>query len=177
MLKTGNGGGSWSQVMQCTGNANIATGWTGDDPGGWNWKKWSWGECAMGFTVCASDPNRAVISDFGFIHVTTNGGASWRQAYDWQGCENAAGVAHAENQFLHGQRRGGHVVLVAVVAFQQHAVLRFHRHPRDAQHQCGRHVDGPDVAPYNSTYQTRQASDQRPGLCRGVVRARHVCLG
>ena len=43
---------SWTQVMQCTGNANVATGWTGDDTGGWNWKKWSWGECAMGFTVC-----------------------------------------------------------------------------------------------------------------------------
>ena len=69
----------------------IATGWTGDDTGEWNWKKWSWGECAMGFTVCATDPNRAVISDFGFVHVTTNGGALWQQAYDWQGWENAAG--------------------------------------------------------------------------------------
>ena len=50
-------------------------------------------ECAMGFTVCATDPNRAVISDFGFIHATTNDGATWRQAYDWRGCENAAGVS------------------------------------------------------------------------------------
>lgn len=94
VLKTVNGGGSWSQVMQCTGNANIATGWTGDDTGGWNWKKWWWGECAMGFTVCATDPNRAVISDFGFVHITTNGGALWQQAYDWQGCENAAGMQY-----------------------------------------------------------------------------------
>jgi hypothetical protein len=102
VLKTVNGGGSWSQVMQCTGNANIATGWTGDDPGGWNWKKWSWGECAMGFTVCATDPNRAVISDFGFIHVTTNGGALWQQAYDWQGCQNAAGAPTPKTTFYIG---------------------------------------------------------------------------
>jgi hypothetical protein len=102
VLKTVNGGASWSQVMQCTGNANVATGWTGDDPGSWNWKKWSFGECAMGFTVCQSDPNRAVISDFGFVHVTTNGGVSWRQAYDWAGSENAAGAATPKTTFYTG---------------------------------------------------------------------------
>ena len=102
VLKTVNGGASWTQVMQCTGNANIATGWTGDDPGGWNWKKWSWGECAMGFTLCQSDPNRVMISDFGFIHVTTNGGATWRQAYDWQGCENPAGAPTPKTTFYTG---------------------------------------------------------------------------
>ena len=102
VLKTVNGGASWSQVMQCTGNANVATGWTGDDPGSWNWKKWSFGECAMGFTVCQSDPNRAVISDFGFIHATTNGGANWRQAYDWQGSENAAGTSTPKATFYTG---------------------------------------------------------------------------
>ena len=102
VIKTVNGGASWTQVMQCTGNANIATGWTGDDPGGWNWKKWSWGECAMGFTVCQADPTRAVISDFGFIHVTTNGGATWHQAYDWQGCENAVGATTPKTTFYTG---------------------------------------------------------------------------
>jgi hypothetical protein len=102
VLKTVNGGGSWSQVMHCTGNANVVTGWTGDDSGGWNWKKWSWGECAMGFTVCATDPNRAVISDFGFMHVTTDGGVTWRQGYDWQGCENAAGTLTPKTTFYTG---------------------------------------------------------------------------
>lgn len=102
VVKTTNGGGSWSQVLQCTSNQNVATGWTGDDPGGWNWKKWSYGECAMGFTVCPGDPNRAVISDFGFLHVTTNGGATWRQAYDWSGCENAVGVTTPKTNFYQG---------------------------------------------------------------------------
>ncbi len=102
VLKTVNGGASWSQVLQCTGNANVATGWTGDDAGNWNWKKWSYGECAMGFTVCANDPNRVVITDFGFLHVTTNGGALWRQAYDWQGCENAAGTPTPKSTFYTG---------------------------------------------------------------------------
>lgn len=102
VVKTVNGGASWSQVMNCSGNANVATGWSGDDAGGWNWKKWSYGECAEGFTICASDPNRAVFTDFGFIHITTNGGASWRQAYDWTGTENAAGAMTPKTNFYTG---------------------------------------------------------------------------
>jgi len=102
VLKTANGGTTWTQVMNCTGNANVTTGWTGDDPGNWNWKKWSFGECAMGFAVCATDPNRIVISDFGFIHVSTNGGAIWRQAYDWQGSENPSGAATPKATFYTG---------------------------------------------------------------------------
>jgi hypothetical protein len=102
VLKTVNGGASWSQVMQCTANANVATGWSGDDAGGWNWKKWSFGECAMGFEVSPTDPNRAIITDFGFIHVTTNGGASWRQAYVTPTSENAAGTATPKSAFYMG---------------------------------------------------------------------------
>src|SRR5882724_8469558 len=102
VLKTVNGGGSWSQVMQCPANANVATGWTGDDSGSWNWKKWSFGECAMGFAVCQSDLNRAVISDFGFIHATTNGGTTWQQAYDWPGCQNAVGATTPKTNFYTG---------------------------------------------------------------------------
>jgi len=93
VVKTVNGGGAWTQVMRCSSNANVATGWSGDDPNAWNWKKWSFGECAMGFTVCASDPQRAVLTDLSFVHVTTNGGATWRQAYVWEGQENPAGTA------------------------------------------------------------------------------------
>jgi len=102
VLKTLNGGSSWSQVMQCTANANVATGWTGDDSGAWNWKKWSFGECAMGFAVCQSDLNRAVITDFGFIHATTNGGTTWQQAYDWPGCQSAVGVMTPKTNFFTG---------------------------------------------------------------------------
>lgn len=102
VLKTVNGGALWTPVLNASGNANVATGWSGDDPGAWNWKKWSFGECAMGFAVCASDPNRAVITDYGFIHVTTNGGASWQQAYTWAGTENPAGAATSKTNYYSG---------------------------------------------------------------------------
>ncbi|HXU75658.1 MAG TPA: hypothetical protein VN794_03775, partial [Methylomirabilota bacterium] len=102
VLKTVNGGSSWTQALQCSGNANVATGWTGDGPEAWNWKKWSFGECAMGFTVCQTDPNRVVISDFGFIHATSNGGTSWQQAYDWTGTQNPAGSSTPKAAFYCG---------------------------------------------------------------------------
>ena len=80
VFRTADGGASWQKVMRVSSNANVFTGWQGDDPGAWNWRKWSYGECAMGFAVCASDPARAVITDLGFVHMTTNGGASWYAA-------------------------------------------------------------------------------------------------
>ena len=36
------------------------------------------------------------------MHVTTNGGTTWRQAYDWQGCENAVGAATPKTTFYTG---------------------------------------------------------------------------
>lgn len=102
VVKSVNGGSTWTQVLRCTANVNVSTGWSGDDSGPWNWKKWSYGECAMGFTVCASDPSRAVLTDFGFIHVTTNGGANWRPAYVWEGHENPAGTTTPKTNFYSG---------------------------------------------------------------------------
>ena len=102
VLKTVNGGNSWTSVMQCTGNANVATGWSGDDSGNWNWKKWSYGECALGFAVSPVDPNRVIITDLGFMHVTTNGGVTWQQAYDWVGCQNPVGSATPKTTFYTG---------------------------------------------------------------------------
>lgn len=77
VAKTTNGGTSWSDVFRTAGNANIATGWAG--AGGD--KDWSFGGCAEGFAVSQTDSQRAIVTDMGFVHVTTDGGATWRQAY------------------------------------------------------------------------------------------------
>lgn len=81
VFRTVDGGAHWVRSLSVDGNANVRTGWSGDDPGAWNWRKWSYGECALGLAVCASDASRAAITDYGFVHVTTNGGASWYAAY------------------------------------------------------------------------------------------------
>jgi photosystem II stability/assembly factor-like uncharacterized protein len=88
VCKTTNGGTSWSSVFLATGNANIATGWSGYQGD----KNWGFGECAEGFAVSRADPNRAIITDMGFVHLTDDGGASWRQAYVNPLDQNPAGA-------------------------------------------------------------------------------------
>ncbi len=73
VFKTTDGGQSWSQTLFTQHNQNIATGSSGD--GATN--SWKFGETAMGFTVSPSDPNRVLISDLGFAHLSTDGGATW----------------------------------------------------------------------------------------------------
>lgn len=84
VFKSTNAGTSWVQTIITTNNQNIVTGWqgTGGDRG------WGYGECAMGFTVSPLDVNRLAISDFGFVHVSTNGASTWQQAYVTQATQN-----------------------------------------------------------------------------------------
>lgn len=81
IFKTVNGGTTWTSVLQLANNGNIQTGWRGDTTDPNAWQQWWWGTHPMGFAVCASDPNRAIVSDLAFVHLTTNGGASWSQTY------------------------------------------------------------------------------------------------
>ena len=77
VFKTTDGGATWQDIFLLEGNRNIVCGYSGDkgDMG------WSYGEYALGFDVSPSDSRRAVVSDLGFAHVTTDGGATWRQVY------------------------------------------------------------------------------------------------
>ncbi len=94
VYKSSNGGQNWSNVFLVEGNENISTGWQcigGDE-------NWWWGANAMGFDVASNDPNRVVISDFGFIHGTTDGGQLWRQMYVRPEDENGSGDVDNEHQ-------------------------------------------------------------------------------
>ncbi|MBI4750966.1 MAG: hypothetical protein HY774_21000 [Acidobacteria bacterium] len=77
VYKTTNGGTSWTSVLLTANNQNVYTGWAGyqGDRG------WSFGEYALGFAVSGSDPNRLIITDFGHPHLSSDGGATWKQAY------------------------------------------------------------------------------------------------
>ena len=81
-------GRTWGNVFSCTGNANIQTGWSGDGGD----RGWGYGECAEGFGVSPVDPLRAAISDYGFVHVTRDGGATWQQAYVDPSTQHPAGA-------------------------------------------------------------------------------------
>jgi len=77
VYKTSDGGTSWSEVFLTTNNQNIATGWSGYQGD----KNWWYGEIVFGLDVAPNDPNTVIITDFGFAHVTENGGNTWKQAY------------------------------------------------------------------------------------------------
>lgn len=87
IYKTTNGGDSWSDVFITYRNHNIVTGWSGYQGD----HDWWYGEYALGFAVCPNNPNRAIITDLGFAHVTEDGGAAWRQAYVQTAYQNPAG--------------------------------------------------------------------------------------
>ncbi len=71
------GGYLWTSVLLTENNANIVTGWAGYHGD----TDWWWGEFALGFAVSPTDADRAIITDLGFCHLTTDGGTTWTQAY------------------------------------------------------------------------------------------------
>ncbi|MBK5284157.1 MAG: hypothetical protein JJE25_02050 [Bacteroidia bacterium] len=77
VYKSTNGGTSWSKIFLSTNNQNIFTGWSG-----WQGDKgWSWGEVCFGISVAPNNSNKVMFGDFGFIHLTADGGTTWKQAY------------------------------------------------------------------------------------------------
>ena len=77
VYKTTNGGTSWQSVLLTNNNQNIYTGWAGRGGD----RDWSYGAGALGFAVSPVDSNKVAFTDLGFSHLTTDGGATWKQMY------------------------------------------------------------------------------------------------
>lgn len=77
VLKTINAGNNWSNVFITANNQNIATGWSGHGGD----RGWTYGECPFGMAVSPNNSSKVIFGDYGFVHKTSNGGASWQQAY------------------------------------------------------------------------------------------------
>ncbi len=77
VYKTSNGGTSWTSVLLTTNNQNVQTGWSGHGGD----RSWGYGEYVLGLAVAPQDSSRALITDLGFGHLTTNGGTSWKAVY------------------------------------------------------------------------------------------------
>ncbi|HKP87917.1 MAG TPA: BACON domain-containing carbohydrate-binding protein [Blastocatellia bacterium] len=77
VYKTTNGGTNWQSVLLTNNNQNIFTGWAGRGGD----RDWSYGAGALGFAVSPTDANKAAFTDLGFAHITTDGGATWKQMY------------------------------------------------------------------------------------------------
>jgi len=98
VLRSTDGGQSWNSVLDTVNNGNVVTGWAGD--GGDT--SWWWGEFALGLAVCPTDPDTAVLTDLGFVHVTSDGGDSWRQAYVSEEDDHPAGQSTPLGENYHG---------------------------------------------------------------------------
>lgn len=97
IMRSTNGGANWSDVLLIANNQNTITGWAGHLGD----RQWSYGGGTTGFTVHPLDPNRAAFTDYGFVHVTTDGGTTWRQAYVDPADQNPAGAATPKNKSYH----------------------------------------------------------------------------
>jgi photosystem II stability/assembly factor-like uncharacterized protein len=97
VYKTTDGGAIWQSVLLTVNNQNVATGWSGYHGD----RDWSYGETALGFTVAPNDAGHAIITDYGFAHATTDGGASWQQLYVVPADQNPAGAPTPRGRSYH----------------------------------------------------------------------------
>lgn len=98
ILKTTNGGSSWTHVFNTTTNQNIVTGWAGE--GGDH--AWSFPESLFGMAVAPNNSSKMIFGDYSCIHKTSDGGSSWKQAYLLAADQNAAGSATPQKRSYHG---------------------------------------------------------------------------
>jgi photosystem II stability/assembly factor-like uncharacterized protein len=97
VYKSVNGGGSWTKMFNSAGNVNIQTGWSGQGGD----KGWGWGESCFGIAVAPNNANKVLFGDFGFVHVTSDGGATWKQAYVNNTDQHPAGANTPTQQTYH----------------------------------------------------------------------------
>ncbi len=88
VFKSSDAGASWTNTFHTTNNQNIITGWSGSGGD----RSWGYGEVVFGLAVAPNNSAKAVITDYGFVHRTSNGGSSWQQAYVSTADQHAAGV-------------------------------------------------------------------------------------
>jgi len=95
--KTRDGGRIWHDVFRTVHNENIATGWS-DDGGDMSWE---FGEYPLGFAVAPNDPDRVILTDLGFVHVSGDGGRTFQQAYVAPRDQNPAGADTPPSRYYH----------------------------------------------------------------------------
>ena len=89
LYKTTNGGTNWQSSLLITNNLNVFTGWAGYSGD----RDWSYGAGALGLAVAPNDVNKVAYTDLGFAHLSTNGGAFWKQIYVNPADQNSTNAA------------------------------------------------------------------------------------
>lgn len=97
IMKTGNGGATWSHVFLTASNQNINTSWCGEggDHG------WSFPENPFGIAVARNNANKVIFGDYSCVHKTSDGGITWQQAYSLASDQHPSGSSSPVNQNYH----------------------------------------------------------------------------
>jgi len=97
IMKTTNGGLSWSHVFLTANNQNINTSWSGQggDHG------WSFPECPFGIAVARNNAGKVIFGDYSCVHKTSDGGTTWQQAYSSAADQHPAGSPTPANLNYH----------------------------------------------------------------------------
>ncbi|MBK6767310.1 MAG: hypothetical protein IPG71_13750 [bacterium] len=95
VLRSTNGGANWTSMMQTVNNVNVQTGWCGQggDEG------WGWAGQALGFAVAPTNPWQCIITDYGFVHLTIDGGQTFQAVYVSPADRNPSGAATPRGLF------------------------------------------------------------------------------
>ena len=97
LYKTVDGGASWQLSLLVTNNQNVYTGWAGNHGD----HDWGYGAGALGLAVAPNDSSKVAYSDLGFVHLSTNGGLFWKQAYVNPSDENPANAPTPKGKSYH----------------------------------------------------------------------------
>ena len=98
VAKSTDGGKTFADVLNVANNGNVATGWQG--AGGD--RQWTFDQLTLGFQVSPTNANDIAFTGFGMLHLSTDGGKTWRQAYVAPADQNPAGAATPQHKPYHG---------------------------------------------------------------------------
>jgi len=94
MLRSVDGGRTWTSMLQCQGNRNVYTDWYGD---GMDYD-WAYAGPAMTVSTCASNPDYAAFTNLFCAWATSDGGRTWRSLAAGVDKLNKPGVTGRPNQ-------------------------------------------------------------------------------
>ena len=98
IYRSADAGANWIKIFNGTQNRNVQTGWAGHHGD----LQWYWGGGPLGFAVNSANPDQVVFCDSGFLHGTTNGGASWQALYVSQTDLNPTNAYTPKRRVYHG---------------------------------------------------------------------------
>ncbi len=98
VARSTDGGNTFADVLNLTNNGNVATGWQG--AGGD--RSWGFDQLTEGFEVSPTDSNEIAFTGYGFLHLSTDGGRTWRQAYVNPASQNPAGANTPQGKSYQG---------------------------------------------------------------------------